>query len=268
MPQSLLIYGAGKMGGAMLAGALAGGWPAGSIRVIEPHPSARLLDLAREKGFALNPAEAEAADMVLLAIKPQALDAASLALGAHLDENTVLVSILAGKSIADIAARLPVLRKIIRAMPNTPAAIGRGITGAYATPALAESEREAVSRLLATTGRVEWVEHEALIDCVTAVSGSGPAYVFYLVECLARAGAEIGLPPALALRLARATIEGAGELLFQEAETPPATLRANVTSPGGTTAAALEVLMAQDGLAPLMAKAVAAARARAQALAG
>lgn len=264
----LLIYGCGKMGGAMLKGALAGGWPASSITVVEPYPSPDLLALQQQAGFALNPAEPPPAGMLLISIKPQMLDAAAEGLARCLDGQSVVVSIMAGKSIADMAKRLPQVTRFVRAMPNTPAAIGRGITGAYATEALTEADRAAVTRLLQTTGRLEWVESEALIDAVTAVSGSGPAYVFHMVEALAKAGEELGLEPAIAARLARATIEGAGELLFQDAETSPAQLRQNVTSPGGTTAAALEVLMGEGGLTPLMTRAVAAADARAKALAG
>ena len=265
----LLIFGAGKMGGAMLQGALRAGWPASMIDVIDPHPADALRADAARQGFTLNPTRpAAAAKLVLLAIKPQMLDSAAATLAPHVTPETVLVSILAGKSIADLKARLPGLRKLVRAMPNTPAAIGRGITGTYATSTLDDTEKASVQALLATTGRVEWIASEALIDAVTAVSGSGPAYVFHLVEALAKAGEDVGLPADLAMRLARATIEGAGELLFQEAATPPSTLRQNVTSPGGTTAAALEVLMAPDGLSPLMARAVKAAKARAKALAG
>lgn len=264
----LLIFGAGKMGGAMLQGALKAGWPATHVEVIDPHPSDALKRHAAEAGFSLNAATVAEPGLVLLAIKPQMLDSAAARLAEIVTERTVLVSILAGKSIADLKARLPRLSKLVRAMPNTPAAIGRGITGAFATSSLTEADRALVLSLLATTGRVEWVANESLIDAVTALSGSGPAYVFHLVETMARAGEELGLEPDLALRLARATIEGAGELLFQEAATPPATLRQNVTSPGGTTAAALEVLMAPDGLQPLMTRAIKAARARAKALSG
>jgi pyrroline-5-carboxylate reductase len=264
----LLIFGAGKMGGAMLQGALKAGWPAALVQVIDPHPSDALKRHAAETGFSLNAETMAEPGLVLLAIKPQMLDSAAARLSTFVGENTVLVSILAGKSIADLKARLPRLTKLVRAMPNTPAAIGRGITGAFATPSLTEADHALVLSLLATTGRVEWVANESLIDAVTALSGSGPAYVFHLVEAMAKAGEELGLPPDLSLRLARATIEGAGELLFQEAATPPATLRQNVTSPGGTTAAALEVLMAPDGLQPLMTRAIKAARARAKALSG
>lgn len=264
----LLIFGAGKMGGAMLHGALKAGWPAADIRVIDPNPSDALRADATAHGFSLNPGAGAPAKLVLLAIKPQMLDSAATTLQSHVDAGTVIVSILAGKNIADLKARLPQVTKIVRAMPNTPAAIGRGITGAFASGPLSAAERDQVLALLRTTGRLEWLDHETDIDSVTALSGSGPAYVFHLVEAMAKAGEELGLAPDLALRLARATVEGAGELLFQEPGTSAATLRQNVTSPGGTTAAALEVLMAPDGLQPLMTKAIKAARARARALAG
>jgi pyrroline-5-carboxylate reductase len=265
---TLLIFGAGKMGGAMLEGALKAGWPASRIGVIETHVSEHLAALHAAHGFALNPANGFAAEMVLLAIKPQMLDAASAAIRAAVTPDSVIISIMAGKSIADFVARLPGVTKFVRTMPNTPAAIGRGITGAFATAAISADERAAVNQLLATTGKVVWVDSESQIDAVTAVSGSGPAYVFHMVECLAKAGEDLGLAPDLAMKLARATIEGAGELLYQSAEVSAEQLRKNVTSPGGTTAAALEHLMAEDGLAPLMRRAVMAAEARAKALAG
>ncbi|MCA3596323.1 MAG: pyrroline-5-carboxylate reductase [Methylobacterium sp.] len=264
----LLICGCGKMGGAMLKGALAGGWPASSITVVDPFPSPDVLAMQAKAGFTLNPAEPPRAEMMLISIKPQMLDQAAEGLARCLDGKSIVVSIMAGKSIADMRKRLPQVTRFVRAMPNTPAALGRGITGAYATDALSEADRTNVTRLLQTTGRLEWVEDEGLIDAVTAVSGSGPAYVFHMVEALAKAGEELGLEPAIAARLARATIEGAGELLFREAETSPAELRRNVTSPGGTTAAALAILMGEGGLTPLMTRAVAAAEARAKALAG
>jgi len=166
-------------------------------------------------------------------------------------------------------ARLTQVRAVVRAMPNTPASVGRGITGAFANPAVGPAERAMTAALLGAIGRVEWVDREALIDVVTAVSGSGPAYVFYLTECLAEAGVAAGLAPDLAQRLARATVEGAGELMHQQAATAPATLRQNVTSPAGTTAAALAVLMdARAGLPDLMVRAVAAAKRRAGELSG
>jgi pyrroline-5-carboxylate reductase len=181
---------------------------------------------------------------------------------------TLVVSILAGKTLADIAARFPRAGAIVRAMPNLPAAVGRGITGVAADKGVTAEQRGATNALLSAIGEVEWLPDESLIDAVTAVSGSGPAYVFYLVECLTRAGTELGLPPESAARLARATIEGAGELLHKSPERSPADLRESVTSRGGTTAAALEVLMAPDGLAPLMVRTAAAAKRRAGELAG
>jgi pyrroline-5-carboxylate reductase len=265
----LLIFGCGKMGGAMLAGALRAGWPAQAITVVEPNPSAALRTLQAEHGFALNPqAMTGKAALVLLSIKPQMLDVAAEAIRPWLSRDAVIVSIMAGKSIADIARRFTVVTRFVRAMPNTPAAIGRGITGAFATAGLTEPERASIAGLLETTGRLEWLPDEALIDAVTAISGSGPAYVFHMVEALSDAGTRLGLAPEMAARLARATIEGAGELLFREPETSPTQLRQNVTSPGGTTAAALEVLMANDGLGNLMVRATAAAHRRAGELAG
>jgi pyrroline-5-carboxylate reductase len=265
----LLIFGCGKMGIAMLSGALQAGWPARAIAVAEPNPSTALADLQSRHGFSLNPhATSGTAKLVLLSIKPQMLDAAADAILPWLSVDTVIVSIMAGKSIADLARRFPMITRFVRAMPNTPAAIGRGITGAYATATIDDGERARVQGLLETTGRLEWLSEEAQIDAVTAISGSGPAYVFNLVEALALAGTQLGLKPDVAARLARATIEGAGELLYREGETSPAQLRQNVTSPGGTTAAALEVLMAPDGLAALMMRATAAAHRRAGELAG
>jgi pyrroline-5-carboxylate reductase len=264
----LLFFGAGKMGGAMLDGALKAGWPAAAITVIDPHPSADLSALALMMGFALNPASIAKPRLVIAAIKPQKLDEAAADLRQIVDADTIFLSIMAGKSIADIAMRLPALVKIIRAMPNTPAAIGRGITGAYALPSLEAEDLALVQQVLAALGALEWVASEALIDAVTALSGSGPAYVFFLVEALAKAGEKAGFSPELAMRFARATVEGAGALLHAAPQIEAAILRQNVTSPGGTTAAALEHLMAEDGLIPLMERTVLAAQARAKALSG
>ncbi len=268
LPSSLVLVGAGKMGGAMLEGWLAMGLAPAAVTVVDPMPGDVLKALASEKGFALAsriPAAA-APDVLVLGIKPQMLEAAAPAIAPHVGPDTLVVSILAGKTIADLRDRLPA-RAVVRAMPNLPASVGRGMTGAFASPETTAAQREVTAALLSSIGRVEWVAEERLIDAVTAVSGSGPAYVFLLVECLARAGEAEGLPPETAARLARATIEGAGELLFRS-DSGPDLLRRNVTSPGGTTAAALEVLMASDGLDPLMRKAVAAARKRAEELSG
>jgi len=263
------FVGAGKMGGALLSG-LSGAARPKSLLVIEPHPAPCIEVLCQAQGWTLSaaaPQKGDRFDAVVLAIKPQMLEAAAASIAPLLDEATLVVSILAGKRIADLSARLPA-RSFVRAMPNTPASIGRGVTGAYANDATTAEQRALAHALLAAAGGVEWVEREELIDAVTAVSGSGPAYVFYLAECLAEAGAAAGLPPDLAARLARATVSGAGELLHLSQEVSAATLRENVTSPGGTTAAALAVLMAEDGMRPLLEKAVAAAKRRAGELAG
>jgi pyrroline-5-carboxylate reductase len=264
---SLLLAGAGKMGGALLRAWLDRGYDPRKIDVIEPHPSPELIELAQAKGFALR-APSRPPGILVLAIKPQTLDEAAASLASFASPNTLVVSILAGKTIANISAKLPQARAIVRAMPNLPAAVGRGITALAANAAATPGQRAAAEALLAAAGGVEWLASEELIDAVAAVSGSGPAYVFYLAEALASAGSSVGLPASIAARLARATVEGAGELLFQSREKSAAELRENVTSRGGTTAAALEVLMAQDGLKPLIERAVKAAKQRAEALAG
>jgi pyrroline-5-carboxylate reductase len=269
LPRTLVLVGAGKMGGAMLEGWLGVGLDPRGVTVIDPKVSDAMAELCRAKGIALNPEDPAAAPEVLvLATKPQSLDDAAGAVDRFVGPETLVVSILAGKTVADLRARLPRARAVVRAMPNLPASIGRGATGAAASPEVSEAQRQVADTLLRCNGVVEWVASEDLIDAVTALSGSGPAYVFHLVECLAEAGVAAGLPADLAARLARATVEGAGELLFRS-DLSPATLRQNVTSPGGTTAAALQVLMAdQGGMRDLMREAVAAAKRRAQELAG
>lgn len=270
MPGSLTLVGAGRMGSAMLAGWLAMGLPGRAITILEPSPHPDLAETCRAHGVMLNPpaADARRAEVVILAIKPQMLDVAAAGLKALVAPDTLVISILAGKRIADLAARLPGAQAIVRAMPNTPAAIGRGVTGVVASPGVSETQRAWTATLLGAVGSVEWLSDESLIDAVTAVSGSGPAYVFLLAECLARAGQAAGLPADLAERLARATVEGSGELMRQSPQTPPGVLRENVTSPGGTTAAALGVLMGDQGLDPLMRDAVLAALRRAGELSG
>ena len=267
---SILLVGAGRMGRALLEGWLAMGVEGRDLAVIDPHPSGELEDLCRRCGVALNPPVADLGppDILVLAVKPQMLDAAAPSLASTLGPGSLLLSIIAGKTMQDLTARFPAARVLVRAMPNTPAAVGRGITGVAAHGDITAAQRDTVSRLLEAVGRVEWLPSEALIDAVTAVSGSGPAYVFYLTECLAKAGEAAGLEPAVAARLARATVEGAGELMFRQPDLTPASLRQNVTSPAGTTAAALDVLAAPGGLEPLMARTVAAALRRARDLAG
>ena len=268
LPASLVLAGAGKMGGAMLQGWLAAGLPDRAALVLDPAPSDEIRALAAAGRVRLEPRHGEEAPEVLvLATKPQSLDEAAPMLDAHAGKDTLVVSILAGKTVADLSRALPNARAFIRAMPNLPASIGRGATGAYANAETTASQRAIADRLLACNGIVEWVEDENLIDAVTALSGSGPAYVFHLVEAMAAAGEAAGLPAGLADRLARETVSGAGALLARS-DLPAATLRQNVTSKGGTTAAALEQLMAADGLTPLLTRAVAAAKRRAGELSG
>jgi pyrroline-5-carboxylate reductase len=268
LPSSLVLVGAGKMGGSMLEGWLKVGMKPAGVAVIDPRPSDDMTRFCADRGIAVNPATPSAPEVLVLAIKPQMLDEAAPGVNGLLGPRTLIVSILAGKTIGDLKARLPAADAVVRAMPNLPASIGRGATGAAANAQVSEAQRMTADALLRSNGVVEWLASEDLIDAVTAVSGSGPAYVFHLVECLAEAGAAAGLPPDLAQRLARATVTGAGELLFRS-DLPPETLRQNVTSPGGTTAAALEVLMAEpNGMKALMREAVAAAKRRAAELSG
>jgi pyrroline-5-carboxylate reductase len=256
------------MGGALLEGWIAAGLPPARVAVIEPRPTAALQAFAARHAIALNPPAPAPCDVLVLVIKPQTLEEAGPGLAPLVGPATLIVSVLAGKTIADLAARIPGAGSIVRTIPNTPAAVGRGITCAVAGPGVSSERRALADRLLSAVGRVVWVEDEDLIDAATAVSGSGPAYVFHLVECLAEAGEAIGLPAEVALALARSTVEGAGELMFREPMVSAADLRRNVTSPNGTTAAALAVLMREDGLAPLLREAVRAARDRARALSG
>lgn len=266
-PASLLLVGAGRMGGALLRGWFDLGVAGDRINVIEPQPTAEIGTLCDAHKVRIG-APTTPPDVMVLAIKPQTLDAAAPHLVALAPESTLVISIMAGKRISDIAARLPQARAIVRAMPNLPAAIGLGITGAVANDAVSADQRARADLVLSAVGAVEWLADETLIDAVTAVSGSGPAYVFLLAECLAAAGRTAGLPDGVAERLARATVEGAGALLAHEPQTSPSQLRVNVTSPGGTTAAALAVLMDENGLGPLLERAVLAAARRARELAG
>ena len=262
---TIALAGAGKMGGAMLTGWLAQGLDAKHVVVIEPHPSPEISALTA-KGIRLNPAAKDAGtvDTLVVAVKPQSFREAGAALKSFTGSSTLVVSIMAGMPIAALEQVCGGM--VVRAMPNTPAAIGRGITVAVAAKKVSAAQRATADALLRATGSVEWVDDESLMDAVTAVSGSGPAYVFLLAEELARAGVEAGLPAELATKLARETVAGSGELLHRS-NLASATLRQNVTSPGGTTAAALEVLMGKDGLQPLMIRAIAAATQRSKDLA-
>lgn len=261
----IVLAGAGKMGGAMLSGWLAQGLAPKHVVVIEPNPSGEINPLTK-KGIRLNPSPRDigAVATLVVALKPQMFREAGAMLKAFSGSSTLVVSIMAGTTIASISDVCGGM--VVRAMPNTPAAIGRGITVAVAARNVSASQRAVADALLRATGSVEWIDDENLMDAVTALSGSGPAYVFLLAEELARAGVEAGLPADLAAKLARETVAGSGELLHRS-ETPSATLRQNVTSPGGTTAAALEVLMGPDGMQSLLTRAVAAATKRSKELA-
>jgi pyrroline-5-carboxylate reductase len=260
---TIALAGAGKMGGAMLTGWLAQGLDPRQIVVIEPHPSPEIKALT---GIRLNPTPKAAGevDTLVVAVKPQSFREAGAALKAFVGPSTLVVSIMAGTTIAVLEAVVD--GSVVRAMPNTPAAIGRGITVAVAAKKVSAGQRAIADALLRATGSVEWVDQESLMDAVTAVSGSGPAYVFLLAEELARAGVAAGLPEELATKLARETVAGSGELLHRS-ELSSATLRQNVTSPGGTTAAALDVLMGSDAMEKLLTRAVAAATQRSKDLA-
>ena len=261
----LVLLGAGKMGQAMLDGWLARGLRPRQIAVIEPQPTRALKALTR-RGLRLNPKPAAPAAAIVLAVKPQTAPEALPALVPFAGPSTLVLSIMAGRTISFVARTLGGAR-IVRAMPNTPAAIGRGVTVACADGKVSARQRRLATDLLAAIGTVEWVTDESLMDAVTALSGSGPAYVFLLAEAMTEAGITAGLPAPLAARLARETVAGAGELLHRS-DLEAATLRQNVTSPGGTTAAALEVLMGPGGFQELLTRAVAAAVRRGRELAG
>ena len=263
LPESgpVLLVGAGKMGGALLEGWLGHGLAPARVAVLDPAPPDGVRRLLETRGIALNPADLAEPRVAVLAVKPQILDGVLEKLEPRLGPGTLVLSIAAGKTIRGIAARLGGTRAIVRAMPNTPAAIGRGMSVLVANEAAAPADRAIAEALLAAVGAVEWIADEALLDAVTAVSGSGPAYVFLLAECLAEAGRAAGLPGPLSEKLARETVAGAGALLAAS-DLPASKLRENVTSPGGTTAAALAVLMGERGLAALMKEAVAAAAHR------
>jgi pyrroline-5-carboxylate reductase len=264
---TLVLLGAGKMGGAMLDGWFRLGLDPKQVVVLEPQPTQEIAAAAAH-GVRLNPPRGEIRDVavVVLAVKPQVAPAIVPDLAPLIGADAVVVSIMAGKTLAFLEAALPGTA-VVRAMPNTPASVGRGITVAVGNARVTAAARSLTQALLSATGAVEWIEDETLMDAVTAVSGSGPAYVFLLAEALAKAGVAAGLPEGLAERLARETVAGSGELLHRS-PLPAATLRTNVTSPGGTTAAALDVLMGSNGLDPLMTEAVAAAARRGRELAG
>lgn len=265
--EQILVLGFGNMGQALVRGWLRIGRAASSIRVVDPVPAARAA--AAKLGVA---AQADAGEVVsraavvVLAVKPNQLDAVVSKCAAAAAAGAVLLSIAAGKTIAQIGARLPADAAIVRAMPNTPAAIGRGMTVLVASPSVTQAQRALCGDLLRAVGGVAWVDDEAHMDAVTAVSGSGPAYVFLLIECLEQAAIDLGLDAKLAKQLALATVAGAGEYAAASDESA-AELRRRVTSPKGTTQAALDVLTAEPGLRELLKRATRAAAERGRELA-
>jgi len=269
--QPLLLVGCGKMGGAMLQGWLKGGLAIDAVIIVDPDKKAVLdmLPMLTEKNIAADISDLPAEivpSIIILAVKPQLMDRVMAGLKRLNYAESVLLSIAAGKTIGYFERHLGQDTAIVRAMPNTPAAIGKGITVGCVNENVRLSRKDICHDLLSAVGTVEWVAEEKLIDAVTAVSGSGPAYVFSMVEALAGAGEKVGLPPVLARKLARQTICGSGALLDQTDETA-AQLRINVTSPNGTTEAGLNVLMGEEGLGKLMTETVRAAHQRSKDLA-
>ncbi|SFD19297.1 pyrroline-5-carboxylate reductase [Tropicimonas isoalkanivorans] len=260
--RGLMLLGCGKMGSAMLQGWLSGGLPAEAVTVLDPHPS----DWLHAQGVRLNEEMPADPAVVLVAVKPQMMEEALPRIARFGGGETLVVSVAAGTPIKRFEDALGAETPVVRAMPNTPAAVGRGITAIIGSARVSDAQLDLAERLLEPTGQVVRLESETQMDAVTGVSGSGPAYVFHMVEALALAGEAQGLPSGLAMDLARATVTGAGALLDASEENAEQ-LRINVTSPGGTTAAALEVLMSEeDGLPVLMCRAVGAAADRSREL--
>jgi pyrroline-5-carboxylate reductase len=264
---SILLIGCGKMGGALLRGWHAAGQRDISVIDTQPLPP-DLAPLASHAGSRLADVVSPV-DVIVLAVKPQQMDAVLSELAAWPPVQTALplmISIAAGRTLASLARPLPATQPMVRSMPNLPAAVHRGITVACANHHVTSTHRDWATRLLSATGALHWIDDESHLDAVTAVSGSGPAYVFLLVEAMTKAGIDAGLPPVLATALARQTVAGSGALLDASPDLSAAILRGNVTSPGGTTAAALTVLMGKPGLQDLMTQAVATAKARSREL--
>lgn len=266
---TLVLVGAGKMGGAMLEGWLKAGADPKRIVALDPGPPPEILALLQKHGIRHNPPieTISDAEVVLTAVKPQVADDVLSPLRGLAKSKPLILSIMAGKTIANLGGYFGETASIIRTMPNTPAAVGRGITAMVGNAHVTQLQMELAEKLLSTIGEVVRVDTEDQIDWVTGVSGSGPAYIFFMTECLTAAGESLGLSPEIAEKLARATVSGSGELMHQSG-IDAATLRKNVTSPKGTTYEALQVLMAEDGLKPLMQKAVEAAARRSKELAG
>ena len=261
----LLLVGAGKMGGALLEGWLAHGLDPKQIFVRDPAPPLAVAARIAKRRIGAAPILPDPPSVVVLAVKPQLVDEVLAGIGPLTGKRTVLLSVVAGQTLANLARPLPKGTAIVRAMPNTPVSIRQGISVGVANAAVTRAQKRACGELLGAVGEVVWIDDESLMDAVTAVSGSGPAYVFLLAECLAEAGVKAGLDKALAEQLARATVSGAGALLRASDLSVPE-LRKNVTSPKGTTAEALEVLMGKGGFEALLARAVKQAAKRSKAL--
>jgi len=253
---SIILVGAGNMGGALIGGWLANGVGSSQITIIDPGPVATMADMIAKKGFThkTDADGIEPPDVLVIAVKPQVMGEVLQSVSHLAGENTVTISVAAGKTISFISQHLGP-GAIVRAMSNTPALVRRGISVACANDKVSENQQQQTTLLLETIGSVEWVDDEVLIDAVTAVSGSGPAYAFLLVEALGDAAIAAGLPERLSRKLAVETVAGAGELMMQS-DLSPSTLRENVTSPGGTTKAALGILMGEGGIGELMKRAV------------
>lgn len=260
--RGLVLLGCGKMGSAMLAGWLSSGLSASSVWVKDPFPS----DWVKAQGVHLNEELPSSPSIVLVAVKPQMMTDALPVLAAMGNKDTLFVSVAAGVTISSYESILGDQTPIIRAMPNTPAAVGKGITAIIGNAHATSEQMDQSDDLLKAIGQVVRLESEGQMDAVTGVSGSGPAYVFHMIEALAAAGEAQGLAPELAMQLAKATVAGAGALA-EEADETPSQLRVNVTSPNGTTQAGLEVLMNEtSGLPPLVKATVKAASDRSREL--
>lgn len=262
----IVLVGAGNMGGAILRGWIDSGMAPETIFVSDPFISQDFASFLDEQHVGYGPKIPDGlkAGCLMLAIKPQIMNEVLPHLSDHIHEHTAIISIAAGTTIASIKTHLP-QGIVVRSMPNTPAMVGRGVTGLVAETQIDGPLRSDITDLLKVCGAVEWVESEAQLDALMAVSGCGPAYVFYLAEVMAAAGRELGLEADLAMRLAKNTVTGAGELMYQSSDAPEQ-LRKNVTSPGGTTAAALNVLMHDGAMAQLFEQALKAAKHRADEL--
>ncbi|MEO9875476.1 MAG: pyrroline-5-carboxylate reductase [Anderseniella sp.] len=266
----LVLIGAGKMGTAMLQGWLDAGVAADQVVIFDPAPPPETMAVIAQHSISHNPAldSIDGIEAILVAIKPQMVDEVLPAVAVLAKDDPLVVSVVAGKTIAAFRQHFGDTTPIIRTIPNTPAAVGRGITAMAASDGVSAKQSELATVLLASLGEVVTVADEALIDACTAISGSGPAYIFYMTECMTAAAMKLGLPADIAEQLARATVAGAGELM-RATGTPAGTLRENVTSPKGTTHAALQVLMAdEDGMKQLMIRATAEAEKRSRELAG